>query len=134
MQLQDNVAIVTGASSGIGKEIAHAFAKEGAKVAIADINMDGANSVVSEIEAAGGTAMAVEMNVMDEAAVNAGVDAVAERFGRIDTMVSNAGIQIVHPIEDFPYEQFKKVIDIHLGGAFQYALERVCAEIDHASQ
>lgn len=126
MQLQDNVAIVTGASSGIGKEIAHAFAKEGAKVAIADINMDGANSVVSEIEAAGGTAMAVEMNVMDEAAVNAGVDAVAERFGRIDTMVSNAGIQIVHPIEDFPYEQFKKVIDIHLGGAF--LLTKACVK------
>ena len=126
MQLQDNVAIVTGASSGIGKEIAHAFAKEGAKVAIADINMQGANDVVSEIEAAGGAAMAVEMNVMDEAAVNAGVDAVAERFGRIDTMVSNAGIQIVHPIEDFPYEQFKKVVDIHLGGAF--LLTKACVK------
>ena len=94
MQLQDNVAIVTGAASGIGKEIAHAFAKEGAKVAIADINMDGANSVVSEIEAAGGTAMAVEMNVMDEAAVNAGVDAVAERFGRPpDILVNSAAIR-----------------------------------------
>ncbi|SMD09884.1 3-hydroxybutyrate dehydrogenase [Fulvimarina manganoxydans] len=126
MQLQDNVAIVTGASSGIGKEIAHAFAREGAKVAIADINMQGANDVVSEIEAAGGAAMAVEMNVMDEAVVNAGVDAVAERFGRIDTMVSNAGIQIVHPIEDFPYEQFKKVVDIHLGGAF--LLTKACVK------
>ncbi|MEN3794056.1 3-hydroxybutyrate dehydrogenase [Fulvimarina sp. MAC3] len=126
MQLQDNVAIVTGASSGIGRQIALSYAKEGAKIAIADINMDGANKVVSEIEGMGGEAMAVEMDVTDESAVNAGVDKVADRFGRIDTMVSNAGIQIVHPIEDFPYDQFKKMIDIHLGGAF--LLTKACVK------
>ncbi|MDY8109293.1 3-hydroxybutyrate dehydrogenase [Fulvimarina sp. 2208YS6-2-32] len=118
MQLKDQVAIVTGASSGIGREIALTYARAGAKVAIGDIDMNGANAVVSEIEGEGGQAMAVEMNVTDETAVNAGADAVADRFGRIDIMVSNAGVQIVHPVEDFPYDEFRKVVDIHLGGAF----------------
>ncbi|EAU42013.1 D-beta-hydroxybutyrate dehydrogenase [Fulvimarina pelagi HTCC2506] len=118
MQLQGNVAIVSGASSGIGRQIALSYAREGANVAIGDIDMDGAKKVVAEIEDAGSKGLAVEMNVTDESAVNAGVDQVVERFGKIDTMVSNAGIQIVHPIEDFPYDQFKKMIDIHLGGAF----------------
>ncbi|RFC64201.1 3-hydroxybutyrate dehydrogenase [Fulvimarina endophytica] len=126
MQLQDNVAIVTGASSGIGKAIALRFVKEGGKVAIADINMEGAKAAVAEIEAMGGEAMAVEMDVTDEDAVMSGTDAVAERFGRIDTMVSNAGIQIVHPVEDFPYGEFRKMVDIHLGGAF--LLTKACVK------
>lgn len=118
MKLQDNVAVITGAGSGIGREIALEFCREGAKVAICDINMAGADATVAEIEAAGGAAIAVEMDVSDEAAVNAGVDKAFARFGRIDTMISNAGIQIVHPIEDFPYADFQKVMDIHVGGGF----------------
>lgn len=118
MKLQDNVAVITGAGSGIGREIALEFAREGAKVAICDINMAGADATVAEIEADGGAAIAVEMDVSDEAAVNAGVDKAFARFGRIDTMISNAGIQIVHPIEDFPYADFQKVMDIHVGGGF----------------
>ncbi|BDA82571.1 3-hydroxybutyrate dehydrogenase [Aureimonas sp. SA4125] len=118
MKLQDNVAVITGAGSGIGREIALAFCREGAKVAVCDINMDGANATVAEIEAAGGAAMAIAMDVTDEAAVDAGVDKAFARFGRIDTMISNAGIQIVHPIEKFPYADFRKVMDIHVGGGF----------------
>ncbi|WP_102961098.1 3-hydroxybutyrate dehydrogenase [Mangrovicella endophytica] len=126
MKLTGNVAVVTGAGSGIGRQIALAFAAEGATVAVADIAIEGAEAVVAEVERSGGTAMAVRMDVSDEAAVNAGVDAVAARFGHIDTMVANAGIQIVHPVEEFPYEEFRKVVDIHLGGSF--LLTKACVK------
>jgi len=126
MKLDQNVAVITGASSGIGKVIAHTFAREGAKVAICDINMDGAEKAAADIRGEGGDAMAVEMDVTNEEAVNRGVDEVAERYGRIDTMVSNAGIQIVHPIEDFPYEEFRKLVTIHLDGSF--LLTKACVK------
>lgn len=119
MKLQDNVALVTGAGSGIGRAIALKLASEAARVAICDIDMDGAKETIERIESAGiGNAAAFRMDVTDEAEVNSVTDAVVKKFGRLDTLVSNAGVQIVHPIEDFPYDQFKKVVDIHLGGAF----------------
>ena len=126
MQLQGNVAVITGASSGIGKTIAETFVREGGKVAICDINMEGAEKAVADLKAKGGDAMAVDMDVTDEEAVNRGVDMVAERYGRIDTMVSNAGIQIVHPIEDFPYKDFRKLVTIHLDGSF--LLTKACVK------
>lgn len=117
-RFQDQVAIVTGAASGIGKEIANAFAREGAKVAIPDLDKAGADGAAAEIRSAGGTAMGLAMDVSDEAAVNAGVDAVHAAYGRIDILVSNAGIQIVHPMEEFPFSEWKKMLAIHLDGAF----------------
>ncbi|MCW7544683.1 3-hydroxybutyrate dehydrogenase [Aurantimonas litoralis] len=126
MQMQGNVAVVTGAGSGIGRQIALSFAREGARLAICDIDMAAAGRVVGELEEAGAEAMAVEMDVTSEEAVNSGVDAVARRFGRIDTMVSNAGIQIVHPIEDFPYADFRRVLAIHLDGSF--LLTKACVK------
>ena len=78
--IEGKVAVVTGAASGIGKEIAHTLAKAGAKIAIADLNLDGAQAVADEIIAAGGQAMGVAMNVTDEDAVNAGVAQVVEKF------------------------------------------------------
>ncbi|WP_152046888.1 3-hydroxybutyrate dehydrogenase [Aureimonas psammosilenae] len=117
-ELRGNVALVTGAGSGIGRAIALAFARQGARLGICDINEAGAAATVSQIEEIGAEAIAVSMDVADEAAVERGTEAVAARFGRIDTMVSNAGIQIVHPIEEFPYAEFRRMIDIHLGGAF----------------
>lgn len=117
-RFQDQVVIVTGAASGIGKEIAQSFAQEGASVAIADLNKEAAEATAAEITAAGGTAMGVTMDVSDEDAVNAGVDAVHSAYGRIDVLVSNAGIQIVHPIQDFPFAAWKKMLAIHLDGAF----------------
>jgi 3-hydroxybutyrate dehydrogenase len=117
-RFQDQVAIVTGAASGIGKEIAMAFAREGAKVAIPDLDKAGADAAAAEIRDAGGAAMGLAMDVSDEAAVNAGVDAVHAAYGRIDILVSNAGIQIVHPVEEFPFSEWKTLLAIHLDGAF----------------
>jgi 3-hydroxybutyrate dehydrogenase len=118
MQLTGKTALITGAASGIGKEIALTYARAGAAVAIADLNLAAAQKTADEIIAAGGKAMAVAMDVADEAAVNAGVDQVAAAFGGIDILISNAGIQIVNPIDQFSYADWKKMIAIHLDGAF----------------
>ena len=118
MKLKDKVAIVTGAASGIGKEIALTYAREGARVAIADLNKDAADQAANEIRAGGGQAMGVAMDVTDENGVNDGVANVVKAFGGVDILVSNAGIQIVHPLEDFSYADWKKMLAIHVDGAF----------------
>lgn len=118
MKLQDKSAIITGAASGIGKEIAVLYAHEGAKVAIADTNLDAANAVAAQIRATGAEALGVAMDVSSEDQVNAGVAAIAAAFGGVDILVSNAGIQIVHPIEEFPFSEWQKMIAIQLDGAF----------------
>jgi 3-hydroxybutyrate dehydrogenase len=118
MRLRDKCAIITGAASGIGKSIALVFAREGAKVAIADLNKDAAEATAKDIRATGGHAMGVAMDVTDEQAVNDGVAAVVRSFGGVDILISNAGIQIVHPIEEFSYAEWKKMIAIHVDGAF----------------
>jgi 3-hydroxybutyrate dehydrogenase len=117
-KLEGKTAIVTGAASGIGKEIARVYAREGAAVAVADLNLDAANATAAEIRTAGGKAMAVAMDVTSEEGVNAGVAAVVAAFGGVDILVSNAGIQIVHPIEEFTYADWKKMMAIHVDGAF----------------
>ena len=118
MTLKGKSAIVTGAASGLGKAIAMTFAREGASVAIADLNLDAANVVVAEIHAAGGQAIGITMDVASEEAVDAGVAATVAAFGGVDILVSNAGIQIVHPLEDFTFADWKKMLAIHLDGAF----------------
>ena len=118
MKLEGKAAIVTGAASGIGKEIARIYAREGAKVAIADLNLEAANAAAAEIRAAGGQAISVAMDVTSEEGVNAGVAAVVAAFGGVDILVSNAGIQIVHPLEEFTYADWKKMMAIHVDGAF----------------
>jgi len=118
MKLKDKVAIVTGAASGIGKEIALVYAREGAKVAIADLNQKAADATAAEIKAAGGQAIGVSMDVASEEAVNAGVAKTVATYGGVDVLVSNAGIQIVNPIVDFTYADWKRLLAIHLDGAF----------------
>lgn len=118
MKLPDKVAIVTGAASGLGKAIAVRYAREGAKVAVADLNGEAADAVAAEIRAAGGQALGVAMDVTSEEAVNAGVAAVVAAFGGVDILVSNAGIQIVHPLEEFSYAEWKTMLAIHVDGAF----------------
>jgi 3-hydroxybutyrate dehydrogenase len=117
MRLKDKVAVITGAASGIGKEIAIIFVQEGAKVIIADLNQDGADTVAKEL---GGpaVAMGVGMDVTDEAQVEAGMAKAIQAFGKIDIMISNAGIQIVEHIDQFEFAKWKKMLAIHLDGAF----------------
>ena len=103
MKLQDKVCIVTGAASGIGKAIAMTYAQEGGKVVIADMNRSSAQAVADEIVKAGGLAMAVVMDVTSEEQVNAAVAEVVAAWGGVDVLVSNAGVQIVHPVEEFPF-------------------------------
>lgn len=118
MKLKNKVCIVTGAASGIGKEIALSYAREGGKVVIADLKLEAAQATADEIVKAGGTAMAVVMDVTSEEQVEAGVAKVVAAYGGVDVLVSNAGIQIVHPIESFPFADWKKMLAIHLDGAF----------------
>jgi 3-hydroxybutyrate dehydrogenase len=118
MQLMNKSALVTGAASGIGKEIARQFVAEGAKVAIADLSLNAARTAAHEMDPRGGSTLAVEMDVTSETAVDAGVDEVCRRFGGIDALVSNAGIQIVAPVDQFAFSDWKKMLAIHLDGAF----------------
>jgi 3-hydroxybutyrate dehydrogenase len=117
MDLNGKVAIVTGAASGIGHGIARRFAQAGARVVIADIQEAAAEKAAREL---GGLdrAIAIEMDVTSEDAVNRGVEKTVATFGTVDILVSNAGVQIVHPIEEFPFSDWKKLLAIHLDGGF----------------
>ena len=117
-RLESKVAFITGAASGIGKEIAFEFAREGANIVIADMNQQGADATAAEIEKSGSKAIGIAVDVTDETQVGAAVQAAVKVFGNIDILISNAGIQIVHPIEEFSYADWKKMLDIHLNGAF----------------
>jgi 3-hydroxybutyrate dehydrogenase len=116
--MQDKVAVVTGAASGIGKEIAKTYFDHGAKVAIADLNLEAAQAVAREFDPTGERALAVAMDVTNEEQVDAGIAQVADKFGGIDVLVSNAGIQIVAPVDEFKFSDWKKMLAIHLDGAF----------------
>ncbi|HWZ48094.1 MAG TPA: 3-hydroxybutyrate dehydrogenase [Herbaspirillum sp.] len=118
MLLKDKVALITGAASGIGKGIAFAYAKQGAKVVIADLELPAAQAAADEINQAGGTAMAVQMNVTDEAQVDQGFADAIQAYGGIDVLISNAGIQIIASIVESTLDNWKKMLAIHLDGAF----------------
>lgn len=119
MSLNGKVCLITGAASGIGLGIATRYIADGAKVVIADLKLEAAQATADMLTRQGpGEAMAIAMDVSDEDQVNAGVAAVVEKWGTVDVLVSNAGIQIVHPVEDFPFAQWKKLLAIHLDGAF----------------
>ncbi|SNS88347.1 3-hydroxybutyrate dehydrogenase [Sphingopyxis indica] len=118
MMLSDKVAVITGAASGIGNDIALEFVRNGAKVAIADLQLAKAQAAAEALDSSGEAAMAVEMDVANEDQVEAGIAKVVERFGRIDILVSNAGIQIVAPLDEFKFADWKRLLAIHLDGAF----------------
>ncbi|MBB5402576.1 3-hydroxybutyrate dehydrogenase [Paraburkholderia sp. JPY162] len=116
--LTGRVALVTGAASGIGKQIALTLSAAGAAVAIADLNQGGANAVAEEINQAGGKSIGVAMDVTKEDAVNQGFDTVSAELGLVDILISNAGIQIVNPIENYAFSDWKNMQAIHVDGAF----------------
>jgi 3-hydroxybutyrate dehydrogenase len=118
MRLNNKVALITGAASGIGKEIAVTFFREGARVAIADVNAAAAGAVAREIDPSTKRVIGVAMDVVDESQVEAGTAKVIETFGALDILISNAGIQIVAPVVDFEFAKWKRVLAIHLDGAF----------------
>lgn len=118
MQLKDKVAFITGSASGIGKEIAILFAQEGAKIVIADLNKQAADATAAELKESGAQAIGVSVDVTSEEQVDAAVEEAAKAFGGIDILISNAGIQIVHPVEEFSFADWKKMLAIHLDGAF----------------
>jgi 3-hydroxybutyrate dehydrogenase len=118
MKLKNKVALITGAASGIGHEIAKLYAKEGAKVVIADLNLDGANQAAQAIKDQGGEAIGVAMNVTDEDQVNAGVATAVKAYGSVDVLVSNAGIQHIEAVDKLEYNDWRKLLSIHLDGAF----------------
>jgi 3-hydroxybutyrate dehydrogenase len=117
MKLDGKVALITGAASGIGHSIARRYVEAGGRVVIADLNADGATNAAKELGDSK-TAIGIAMDVTKEDQVNAGVEQTVKTFGRVDILISNAGIQIVYPIEEFPFADWKKLLAIHLDGAF----------------
>jgi 3-hydroxybutyrate dehydrogenase len=117
MRLENKVALITGAASGIGRDIAEVFVREGAQVVIADLNQAGADAAAAEL---GGPskALAVAMDVTNEEAVDTGVAKAIAVYGRLDVLVSNAGIQTVAPLDQFDFAKWKQLLAIHLDGAF----------------
>ncbi|HTT10755.1 MAG TPA: 3-hydroxybutyrate dehydrogenase [Burkholderiaceae bacterium] len=118
MKLEGKSAFITGAASGIGKRIAEVFAEAGASVAIADLDQRAAEAMAIELRGRGTYAIAAAVDVTDEAAVDAAVARAAREFGGLDILVSNAGIQIVAPLQEFAFADWKKLLAVHLDGAF----------------
>ncbi len=118
-RLEGKSAIVTGAATGIGKAVATAFAREGASVGVTDLNLEGAEIVAQEIrDQYRVKAIAVQMDVSSESAVESAMGRVIAELGSIDILLSNAGIQIISPLVEFSFADWQKVIAVHLHGGF----------------
>lgn len=118
MRLKDRVALVTGGDRGLGLGIARAFAREGARVCIANPHADSGEAAARRIEEDGGSSMAVAMDVTDEGQVEAGVARTVERWGGLDILVSNAGVQHIEPLSSLALADWRRLLAIHLDGAF----------------
>lgn len=114
-------ALITGAASGIGKACAERMAENGYSVVVADINLDAAETVANDLVRRGYAAIAVRMDVTSEEEVEAGFDKMMETYGSCDLVMSNAGVQIVYPFEEYPFEAWKTMMAIHADGAFLVA-------------
>ena len=122
MLLQARAAFITGAGSGIGHAIARAFAGQGARTAVVDVDLEAARRVTGEITGDGGTALALRADVTSPADVSAAVEAAARAFGGLDILVNNAGLCPLEPFEQISLEAWNRVLAVNLTGAF------ICAQ------
>jgi NADP-dependent 3-hydroxy acid dehydrogenase YdfG len=120
-RLDGTVALVTGASSGIGEATARALAAQGAAVALAARRKDRLDSLVAEIEAGGGRALAIETDVTDRAQAEAAVEIAARELGRLDTVINNAGVMLLGPIVDAPIDEWDRMVDLNVKGLLYVA-------------
>jgi NAD(P)-dependent dehydrogenase (short-subunit alcohol dehydrogenase family) len=118
MLLDSKVAVVTGGGRGIGRAVARAFTREGARVVVADLDGHSAGRVADELAAAGHAAFGVEIDVTDEAAVDGMFDVAVERFGHLDCLVANAGVLRLRAVVDLPLEEWRDVLEVNLTGIF----------------
>ena len=118
MRLKDKAALITGAAQGLGAAIARRFAEEGARVLICDVNAEAGEATAGAIVAAGGSAAFQRLDVTDEASWVTALDATLARFGRLDVLVNNAGINIREPIEEMKAENFDKMLSVNVKGPF----------------
>ncbi|HBE9550494.1 3-hydroxybutyrate dehydrogenase [Clostridioides difficile] len=116
--VKDKVVFVTGAASGIGKQIAESFLKNGAKVMFSDINQEALNNIITELQKKGYDCMSVKCDVTKEEEINHAIDKTVEKYGRLDILINNAGLQHVSMIEDFPTDKFEFMIKIMLTAPF----------------
>jgi len=118
MKLQDKVAIVTGGGSGIGRGIALGYAREGARLVLADINLAGAQETLAQVEALGGRGLAVRTDVAVAEQIDALMAATVQAFGRIDVLVNVAGVMNAYSVLDTTLEQWNQTLDVNLRGTF----------------
>jgi sorbitol-6-phosphate 2-dehydrogenase len=118
-QLQNRVAIVTGGAQGLGAAICRRLADEGCHIVVADLNLEGAEQTAADVAAqTGRRAIAIKVDVTDEAQVAAMVNRAVEEFGRLDVLVSNAGILIAEAVDEFSAEKWRAVMNVNLFGYF----------------
>ena len=118
MRLKDKVALITGGARGIGQAIAMAFAKEGADIAVADVNLETAQETVSEIELLGRKALALKMDVTSYEKVEEGVNKILDKMGKVDILVNNAGITKDNLLLRMSQSEWDAVINVNLKGTF----------------
>lgn len=132
--LNEKVALVTGAGSGIGRSVALAYSREGARVAVSDIAISAGRETVAAIESAGGQAFFVETNVADASACEAMVESVVNQFGRLDIACNNAGVnRFSGPTAEYELEHWKEVIDVNLSGVFYCMRYQIAAMLTGGS-
>jgi NAD(P)-dependent dehydrogenase (short-subunit alcohol dehydrogenase family) len=125
VRFQNKVVFITGAARGIGKSFAEAFAKEGAKVVIADINIEGANTAAKEI---GSNALAVKMDVTKQDSIDQAVNTAVDQLGGIDILINNAAIFTAAPIIEIQREDYQQLFDINVSGTL-FTLQAVAKKM-----